>query len=565
MIEDVDFLKQNSVKQSYMFIVDSKDRDKLTYREPSAYVVDFENPFHSVVGFEVLDASIPRTMYNIDVYNNTINFFIFDASTSTVPDVRSVALSNYTTSTVDPGDYNLQTLLPALTSAMTMHVNGDPSAPIAQITARSLSDPPELKNRLRFTCPYPFVLNMQASTVAEALGLDEFTRQTENDVPALVRRYDEIVAQEQVSIDPRTRNYQLFKSVDLPITEALGEQLTVFEGPRGVIRTLPLGQTTWAAQRFNVPFACFFTRVFAAVAAADGLADPSVQWELRRGSSTYPSSSSSDIVASGNIAISFLDGTLSDSEPIENPPKLVPGQHYWMVFLNDNALVSIYYNDVPDNKTTLRTTTNGGTTWDTPDIEDLNFQLSIRIETNEEYHQVVAPGIFSLIGEKYVILRCAEIEDNSYRSLAYSKYNLGLAKFKLGVVGYSENRVDFSKVPLREFHPIGKLARLTIRFETARGRLYDFKGVNHSITFAIHYYEPRGHARFEQSILNPNYRTNFIEYMYKQDDQESDSDDQEVDYSRDEVGERFRYFEQRNSPEQVRLRDLKVIEDSDED
>jgi hypothetical protein len=104
MIEDVDFLKQNSVKQSYMFIVDSKDRDKLTYREPSAYVVDFENPFHSVVGFEVLDASIPRTMYNIDVYNNTINFFIFDASTSTVPDVRSVALSNYTTSTVDPGD-----------------------------------------------------------------------------------------------------------------------------------------------------------------------------------------------------------------------------------------------------------------------------------------------------------------------------------------------------------------------------------------------------------------------------------------------------------------------------
>jgi len=544
MIEDVDFLKQNSVKQSYMFMVDSKDRDKLSYREPSSYVVEFENPFHSVVGFEVVDATIPRTMYNIDAYNNTIAFYI-----SSTTDLHSVPLASYTIATVEPGDYNIQTLLPALTEAMAMHVNSDPNQPIAHITAHALSSPPELKNKLRFSCPYPYAFDMKRSTLAETLGFDEFIDPREAAIPVAQRRYDTFVAVQEQQLDPRDQNNRIFKSVDRTISDALGELVTVFEGPRGVIRSLPLGPSTWAAQRFQVDTACYFTRVYAAVSAADGLVDPSVTWQLRKGTATQLSTQPADLVASGNIAISYLDGTLSDSEPIVSPPKLLPNLYYWMVFSNDNALVSIYYNDVPDNKTTLRTTTNSGSTWATPDVDDLNFQLSIRIETNEEYHQIVAPGIYSLLGEKYVILRCKEIEENSYRSLAYSKYNLGLAKFKLGVVGYSENRMDFSKVPLREFHPIGKLARLTLRFETAHGHLYDFKGVNHTITFAIHYYEPRNTQAFEQSILNPNYNSNFLEYMYDQDAQESDSDDQEVDYSRDHMGERYRYFEQRHAPD----------------
>ncbi len=68
-IEDVDYLKQNSQKQSYIFLVNSKDRDKGSYPTPSEYVVDFSQPFTNVIGLNVLDASIPRTMYNIDVYN----------------------------------------------------------------------------------------------------------------------------------------------------------------------------------------------------------------------------------------------------------------------------------------------------------------------------------------------------------------------------------------------------------------------------------------------------------------------------------------------------------------
>ena len=75
-IEDVDYLKANSVKQSYLLLVDSADRDRSAYPTPSDYVVSFSAPFQNVVGMEVVDASIPRTMYSIDVINNKISFLL---------------------------------------------------------------------------------------------------------------------------------------------------------------------------------------------------------------------------------------------------------------------------------------------------------------------------------------------------------------------------------------------------------------------------------------------------------------------------------------------------------
>lgn len=78
-IEDVDYLK-NSQKQSYLFLVNSKDRNKETYPTPTEYVVEFSQPFTNVIGLNIMDASIPRTMYNIDVYNNKIYYFVYSSN-----------------------------------------------------------------------------------------------------------------------------------------------------------------------------------------------------------------------------------------------------------------------------------------------------------------------------------------------------------------------------------------------------------------------------------------------------------------------------------------------------
>ena len=169
-----------------------------------------------------------------------------------------------------------------------------------------------------------------------------------------------------------------------------------------------------------------------------------------------------------------------------------------------------------------------------------------------DIYKITSPGIVYFIGNKYIILRCPEIEEHLYRSLSYSKYTLGLAKFRVDNVGINSERLEITKLPIREFHPIGKLSRITLKFETNTGSLYDFKGVNHNIVFAIYYYEPTQIMTMEKSILNPEYKMNYIEYKYMIEDIEGDSDDEEEDYSRDNINE-YKNKENIYSTEGVKL------------
>ena len=74
-IEDVEFMKKHSLKQNYTFIIDSRFRNKEVYPEPNNYQITFDQPFKNVFGIEILDITIPKTMYNIDV--NTNNFILY--------------------------------------------------------------------------------------------------------------------------------------------------------------------------------------------------------------------------------------------------------------------------------------------------------------------------------------------------------------------------------------------------------------------------------------------------------------------------------------------------------
>lgn len=165
--------------------------------------------------------------------------------------------------------------------------------------------------------------------------------------------------------------------------------------------------------------------------------------------------------------------------------------------------------------------------------------------SSENKYIITSPGIVYFIGNKYIIMRCPEIEEHLYRSLSYSKNTLGLAKFRVDSIGINSEKLTITKIPVREFHPIGKLSRMTLRFETNKGRLYDFKGLNHNIIFAIFYYEPVQKNIPKLSILNPEYKMNYLDYLYKQEEIEGDSDDDEggeggdgdggEDFSRDDI------------------------------
>ena len=145
-------------------------------------------------------------------------------------------------------------------------------------------------------------------------------------------------------------------------------------------------------------------------------------------------------------------------------------------------------------------------------------------------HRLVAPGIYSLVGDRYILLRCAEIE--SSRAAVSDNYSQGIAKFRLGVVGYANTSMDYVNGGTREFHPIGRLARLTLRFERPDGKLYNFRGVNHTLTLVLRFIAPKREAAFVRSSLNPNFDGNFQAWPRTDEEREADSDEETETYNR---------------------------------
>jgi hypothetical protein len=548
-IEDIDFLKKNSIKENYIFIVDSKDREKITFKSPSEYVVNFETPFRNVIGLNLIDASIPRTMYNIDIYNNQIAFYIYD-TTNIRPRFANISISI--------GDYSIQSLLVELNDKLKMRLNNDESLSIISITATSITNPPDIQSRIQFNCPYPFLFNMKNSTIAESLGFDGYIRESEITKPLSERNYE--IPRGNLSI---IDNHQLFQSVSLPFASlrentTLFEKntYTLFEGPKGVIQKLSLN-TQKIAQSFKVSFKTNLVKIYVAFESTEISISPIATFSIQKDTNGYPDGIE---LMRGSIAISFIDGSYSDSADLVLP--FIQNTKYWVVFDKlANSAVNIYYNDVLENNNSLKIF-NNESGWNTIDniANSIYYQLCIKIDICDDYNCIKSPGIYSLIGERYIVLRCKEIEENSFRSLAYTKHITGIAKFTMGVIGYKEERFDYFSVPTREFHPIGKLSKLTFRFEISNGQLYDFKDVNHMLTFSIKYLEPIGKVDFLKSIINSNYNGDFMKYQYTQEEQEEDSDDQDIDYNKDEF-EKYKQNESKNLPSQVAQRNVQLYYD----
>lgn len=603
-MEDVDFMKKNSIKQNYTFLVDSRDRDKIAYPTPSQYVVPFPAPFQNVIGLEVIDATIPRTMYNIDVYNNSISFFIHSSNYS----LSNLTQSMFNTVYVPVGDYTVQTLIPALNSVMYGYVNSNTSNPRVPIVASATTNPPDVRNTLQFTCSYPFLLDMKNSTIAESLGFDLYVNTTQSLVPEADRLYqpinfanytysnsNDLIAirtiqnnnppdyvpllmeqtglsanQVQPYIDrwaPLVDDFQLYHSVDEENPAILqGPTYNVFEGPRSVILQTPISNGASAAQIFYVNENAFLT----SVSVGFGLVNRSVEvpsalfahWALYPVDANGLPITTGTPIATSPIAIDYVDGGLS-VDIIPTPIPLQQQTYYALIIYDNSSTIpgglTVYYNDIvpPPSRSIFFAKTSSGGAWSPFDVDDIYYAMSARVTVCKPYHKVTAPGIYNLIGDRYIVLRCPEIEENSYRSLAYTKYNMGLAKFRMGITGYGDHRMDFSSVPSREFHPIGRFTRMTLRFERPDGTLYDFKGVNHIITFAIKYYEPNQTVEFKNSVINPNYTGDFVKYLRTQEEQEEESDDGE-DYDRD-VLMKYKRAETQFMPSQIRQRDLEAL------
>jgi hypothetical protein len=624
-IEDINYLKNNSIKQNYTFLIDSTDRDRDKFPNPNKYVVEFTVPFKNVIGMEIIDASIPRTMYNIDVENNLIYYYLGtneedNVIKNGVTEKIACNLIKYNCSYID--SYTLLENSGYIELSNNINIYNIYANYVNTYGNETLIGGNELGITYSFKVKAEAIYNYDYSKdntyCIFSFGYYHLWNQTNTNYTAMTvnllkkiegELYDiqfiigdgtiegdkNIIANVDLSeevhicwtiLENKWNIYISNNSLSLNIVQQFTVKKTiknVFYIKKYIGRSLSAPITLnktgnnykgyWndGAKMYIKDFKIYNrelkTNEIALCRNNTIIKGLTIWYKLYDNDNDTKNYGENEYInyidIFNKISIDTGDYTLKtfllnyeekeDSEigfkKHSEPAELTNLIDIYsrLPFILDmerstiyenlgfdlyNSINPLYINDRYQYKSIYNTDRRMYKMFHSI----INTKLTKVIDNIEfDKNIITSPGIVYLIGNKYIVLKCPEIEEHLFGSLSYSKYSLGLAKFRVDNVGINSERLAITKLPIREFHPIGKLSRISLRFETNKGLLYDFKGVNHNIVFAIYYYEPKQNKFPEGSILNPEYKMNYIDYQYYQEEIEGDSDDENEEYSRDNI------------------------------
>ena len=624
-IEDINYLKNNSIKQNYTFLIDSTDRDRDKFPNPNKYVVEFTVPFKNVIGMEIIDASIPRTMYNIDIENNLIYYYLGtneedNVIKNGVTEKIACNLIKYNCSYID--SYTLLENSGYIELSNNINIYNIYANYVNTYGNETLIGGNELGITYSFKVKAEAIYNYDYSKdntyCIFSFGYYHLWNQTNTNYTAMTvnvlkiiegELYDiqfiigdgtiegdkNIIANVDLSeevhicwtiLENKWNIYISNNSLSLNIVQQFTVKKTIknvfyikkYIG-RSLLAPITLNKTGnnykgyWndGAKMYIKDFKIYNrelkTNEIALCRNNTIIKGLTIWYKLYDNDNDTKNYGENEYInyidIFNKISIDTGDYTFKtfllnyeekeDSEigfkKHSEPAELTNLIDIYsrLPFILDmerstiyenlgfdlyNSINPLYINDRYQYKSIYNTDRRMYKMFHSI----INTKLTKVIDNIEfDKNIITSPGIVYLIGNKYIVLKCPEIEEHLFGSLSYSKYSLGLAKFRVDNVGINSERLAITKLPIREFHPIGKLSRISLRFETNKGLLYDFKGVNHNIVFAIYYYEPKQNKFPEGSILNPEYKMNYIDYQYYQEEIEGDSDDENEEYSRDNI------------------------------
>lgn len=624
-IEDINYLKNNSIKQNYTFLIDSTDRDRDKFPNPNKYVVEFTVPFKNVIGMEIIDASIPRTMYNIDVENNLIYYYLGtneedNVIKNGVTEKIACNLIKYNCSYID--SYTLLENSGYIELSNNINIYNIYANYVNTYGNETLIGGNELGITYSFKVKAEAIYNYDYSKdntyCIFSFGYYHLWNQTNTNYTAMTvnvlkkiegELYDiqfiigdgtiegdkNIIANVDLSeevhicwtiLENKWNIYISNNSLSLNIVQQFTVKKTiknVFYIKKYIGRSLSAPITLnktgnnykgyWndGAKMYIKDFKIYNrelkTNEIALCRNNTIIKGLTIWYKLYDNDNDTKNYGENEYInyidIFNKISIDTGDYTLKtfllnyeekeDSEigfkKHSEPAELTNLIDIYsrLPFILDmerstiyenlgfdlyNSINPLYINDRYQYKSIYNTDRRMYKMFHSI----INTKLTKVIDNIEfDKNIITSPGIVYLIGNKYIVLKCPEIEEHLFGSLSYSKYSLGLAKFRVDNMGINSERLAITKLPIREFHPIGKLSRISLRFETNKGLLYDFKGVNHNIVFAIYYYEPKQNKFPEGSILNPEYKMNYIDYQYYEEEIDGDSDDENEEYSRDNI------------------------------
>ncbi len=491
MIDDVEYLENNVEKDSQIVYIDSTLRNKYFYPNANEYVVNFDQPFKLVYGFDVLDATIPVTMYNVDAYNNTMSITV-------------VTKNNISLSPIDP-KFHFNEIITC--KSFIDVFNGEDESFIL------VGNEAELNQYLGAVVSPNKKYLMYYRSLTNTTEIIPRTNQTEEEY------YFFKFKTVEYGVKKTTLNQDIIDIIDS------GEYGLNFNTD-STIDLIKYEKNIIDLDAYNA----------AKAANAYLITIGNYNKSLELGNYDVIT-----IVNDLNDVLNpiFVDVASTTAVPKKQAKLQFTSPHFILVNSAKGELIkSLGFDSTPS----LATTTTSYEGWTIGN----NFLVFGSVyESATSRYKLVSPGLISLLGERFAILRIKELEDHLYGSYAYMGMTPGIGMFKMAAAfgGITNLRFDYTTVIKKPFHPIGKLPRLSIRFETASGRLYDFKGVNHQLVVNIKFYVPTQKVRFNKSILNPNYDPNIMNYMAKnraienkelsETEQDYDNEDEYLQYKKE--------------------------------
>jgi hypothetical protein len=453
-MDDVQFSLQkgSAVEQSFLFVIDSSMRDVSSYPTPSDYYIPFPQPFRNVFAVDIVDATIPRTEYSIDVHNNT---FVYAPGIVSSYDAAQLA-GDLVSVTLRPGDYNTVQLVNAMNVLLADAASANNHVPLKFET---VTDPADVTNTIKIIRSEPFTVFMGKTTMRAAIGFGNPAS-----TPGATLGWD---SQVLYATDSRIAN-EIFQSVSIV---DIAPTLT-YAGP------VPVELNEYA---LTAPVRHTFT------ATTSGLLDSVVIKGKTTSTQTVTatlSTESGDVVETSTVSATTSSGQWTARFTSSND--ILAGEIY---VLTISGAVKVYkaevFSDDPANK--LERFAGGQWTIDST-FEGVCCDISVAISG----HKIEAPGQCNLTGERYVLIKSPDVEQYMHRDLAASFDHMapGLGLVKLGGLGLREERFNFLAYATRKFHPIGKFKGMRIRLETSTGRLYNTHGCNHTLLVCVKMYAP---------------------------------------------------------------------------
>lgn len=445
-IEDIDFLGSNSEVDSTLFFLDSDSRDRKAFPTPAEYVIQFSEPIKLVIGVDILDATIPASMYIVDSHSDTLSVSILIAPSD------------------KGGGVEAEELLELALSGSCL-LNNAMADPMLQIVYAFLVDEVDLA-----TVTSASVASLATSSRAE--------------VPAFM-----IVVRSNGGAWV-TCTFASAKDLD-----AVSSNITLL---------LTIRKVTLILQHGNYDVVTLMLMLSATLKDVSLAGMTAVDTAF--GNFEVVSPSSGTISLQGRFA--FVNHTtpfLMDMRPASSSAAAVLG-------FSSSPSLSAAGKGLGYNASSACVSGFGSV---------LTSTISVSVLSNAAFaaspmQMVVAPGIANLLGVRYITLRCPEIEQHLYSGMTYGSHSTGLGVFKLPSGSEVSNlRFDFVSLVRRPFHPIGRLSRLTLRFERNDGILYDFKGINTQLLLAVKFLSPGKRQSLKHSVLNPDYDPDFLRYTLR--------------------------------------------------